>query len=152
MPNEDVIVTLASRGLVAFFSNEDVIITLASLGVVAFLSLMAFLMGFRTGTRIDGLDALLAESEPGAAISEGVVDARGKAAVARLADGRIFVARVIGDRISVRTLPARAVRARLGPNKAVLSFADLGFPRLRLRLGEERAPAWLAALGAGEQS
>jgi hypothetical protein len=134
-------------------SLTDIYVTLASLGIVAVLSLLAYLLGFRAPARIDGragLEALAAQGEPGARVAEALVDTRGRAGLARLADGRVLVARVVGDAVSVRTLPARAVRVRLGPNKAVLSFADLGFPQLNLRLGESAAPAWLAAL-AGEQ-
>jgi hypothetical protein len=130
---------------------SELYITAGSLGIVAVLSLLAFMMGFRASARIDGragLEALVAESEPGARIAEALIDARGRGALARLADGRLLVARAVGDKMSVRAMPARAVRLRLARRNAVLSFADLGYPQLSLRLGEAAPPAWLAALAA----
>lgn len=135
----------------------ELYITAGSLGIVAVLSLLALLMGFRKPARLDGraaFEALAAESEPGARISEALIDARGRAGIARLADGRLMVARAIGDKMSVRAMPARAVRLRLAGQRVILSFADLGFPQLSLLLGEGAAPAWLIALAnasAGEK-
>lgn len=111
---------------------------------VAGLAALAWLLGFRDRARIADAGqfaALLAREEPGARIAELGVDAGGSAAVAWLADGRVFVAKGMGSRVATRSFRAADVRLRLRRDAVELRFADAGFPVLRLR----EAPAWLRA-------
>lgn len=128
-------------------SQTDLIVTAASAGVVALLVLIAFLMGFRARASIDpdGLARQLATSEPNARIAETLIGADGRAALARLADGKLLVARVMADGVSLRAAPPGAVSLRLRKGRAVVAFADVGFPPLSLAMQGE-PPAWLKAL------
>jgi hypothetical protein len=121
--------------------------------VVALMIGVAAVLGFRQTARIElaELERLLAASEPGARIAEAAIGADGRAALARLADGRVLAAKAMGDGVSLRSYPASAVRVTLGDGRVRAAFADLGFPTLDMKL--DNAPRWLAdlALSAGEQ-
>jgi|CXWL01.1.fsa_nt_gi hypothetical protein len=131
-------------------SQTDLIVTAGSAGVVALLVLIAFAMGFRARAELNGetLAQRLAESDPKARIADAMFAADGRNALARLADGRLLIARAMADGVSLRTLPPSAAQVRLRSGKALVGFADIGFPPLSLPL-EGEAPAWLKAL-AGE--
>jgi len=60
----------------------------------------------------------------------------------RLADGRLIVLRVLGDRFAVRSYPDSAVQITPAADGVRLQFADLGFPALNLRLNTS-TPEWL---------
>jgi hypothetical protein len=128
---------------------SEIYVTAGSAAVVAFLVLMVWLMGFRTAARLDdaSLAQRLAESEPGARIADCVVSADGRAALARLTDGKLLIARAVGDGVSLRSLPVSAAQVRFQGPKAVVTFADWGFPPLHLALKDE-APGWLKALSS----
>ncbi len=115
----------------------------ASAAAVALLVLFAALMGFRGRARVADDAALAAEiarAEPDARITASLIDARGRAGVARLGDGRFAIARALGDKIAVRVYPRLAARA--GKGRVTLRFDDAGFPDLHLR-HEGAAPDWL---------
>ena len=114
---------------------------------VAGLVALAWLLGFRTRARIAdaaGLAELLARDEPAARIVAAGLDARGAAAVAWLADGRVFVAKCMGSRIATRSFRAADVHVRARRDGVALEFADPGFPAVVLN----DAPAWLRARAA----
>ena len=82
------------------------LVLLAGSGLaVAGLAALAWLLGFRSRARIADageLAALVAREEPAARIVEAGLDAGGAAAVAWLADGRVFVAKSMGSRVATR--------------------------------------------------
>lgn len=124
--------------------SPELVLLAGSALAVAGLGALAWLLGFRGRARIGDaaqFAALLAREEPGAHIAELGVDAGGNAAVAWLADGRVFVAKGMGSRVATRSFRATDVRLRLRRDAVELRFADAGFPLLRLR----DAPAWLCA-------
>ena len=127
---------------------SDLITLAGSAAVIAFMLIVGAALGFAKGVRIADeaqLSTLLAAYEPGARIASSAIDEKGRAAMARLADGRLFIARVMGDEVSLRTQSADAVRLTYGKGKVSARFADLGFPSLNMELTEP--PAWLLALG-----
>jgi len=125
----------------------ELVLLAGSAVAVASLAALAWLLGFRSRARIADageLAALVAREEPAARIVEAGLDAGGAAAVAWLADGRVFVAKSMGSRVATRSFPAAEVRLRARRDGVELRFADLGFPAVVLR----RAPAWLRARAA----
>ena len=132
-------------------SLEDAVITAGSALVVAFLVFVVWLMGFRTALKADAelIRRELAFAEPGAQLAEAIADANGRSALGLLADGRLVIARAMGDGVSLRILPASAARLSLDGQRVRLRFADLGYEPLNLTLAES-APAWLSALAQGE--
>jgi hypothetical protein len=125
----------------------ELVLLAGSALAVAGLVALAWLLGFRSRARIADaaeLAALLAREEPAARIVAAGLDAGGAAAVAWLADGRVFVAKCMGSRIATRSFPAADVRVRARRDGVELNFADLGFPAVVLN----DAPAWLRARAA----
>jgi hypothetical protein len=128
---------------------EDLAVLAGSAAVIAFMLGVAALLGFRRGVRLADdaqLAALIADAEPGARLDVAAIGEDGRAALARLSDGRYVAAQVMGDRVSLRIFSAGATLRR-APGRLSLRFADLGFPSLHLRLKQE--PAWLAAFPGG---
>ena len=124
--------------------SPEIVLLGGSAIAVAGLGTFAWLLGFRDRARIADAGqfaTLLAREEPGAHGAELGVDAGGSAAVAWLADGRVFVAKGMGSRVATRSFRAADVRLRLRRDAVELRFADAGFPTLVLR----DAPAWLRA-------
>ena len=128
---------------------NELIAPLASAAAVAFMVLIAFALGFRDRARLADeahLRALIAEAEPGANITDAVLDQDGRSGIARLADGRWAVVASMGDRLAVRTFANARIAQRGGVVRA--RFADAGFPGLTLRL-EAPAPEWLIGVRGG---
>lgn len=123
----------------------DAIVTAGSAAVVLFLVAVIYLAGFRAAARLDA-DVLkrLADAE-GVPIEAAVVDPGGRAALAKLAGGRLLAARVMGDEIGARVTPASAASVKLGKSRVRVALGDIGFPALNVRLGAE-APPWLLEL------
>ena len=131
--------------------NEDLIMLGGSAVVIVIMVAAAVLLGFRHNARMDAADLArrLSEAEPGARLEASVIADDGAAAIGRLADGRLLVAKAMGDRVSLRFYPASAVRLSFTEGKLTAEFADLGFPPLHMALNE--APPWLVQL-AGKLS
>ncbi|MBL8550156.1 MAG: hypothetical protein JNJ73_09220 [Hyphomonadaceae bacterium] len=124
---------------------EQLIVALASAAAVAALILVAFGLGFRAKPTLESEDAVrarLAEAEPDASPSDILIAKDGAAAIVRLADGRIAVLRAVGDRFAIRVFPRDALAVAAVAEGLRITFADLGFPALKLRV--EAAPSWLA--------
>ena len=120
---------------------------IGSAAVVLLMVGVAALLGFRISAKLDAEDlARLAQAE-GASVQRSVFAANGKSALAQLADGRLMIARVMGLDISTRFVAAQAVVLRLKPDRLDLTFAEIGYPPLHMRLKDQ--PAWLAELAAG---
>lgn len=115
----------------------DLLVLAGSGLVVALMVGLAALLGFKAQARIlsrDMLDVLIAEHEPGARVEQAWIDTQGRGAVARLTDGRVAAARVMGADVSVRIVAADAVTLRQTEYGVMARFADLGFPAVKLRL------------------
>jgi hypothetical protein len=122
----------------------------ALVGSIVAVTLMvgvAAVLGFRKTARLDETALERLAAGEGAAVEAAVIAPNGRDALARLSDGRLMVARVMGADVSARVAPAGAVRLRLAPGRLSATFADLGFPPLHMRLQD--APAWLAELAGG---
>lgn len=127
-------------------SQTDLIILAGSAAVVLLMIGIAGLLGFRQSAKLDdGELARLAAAE-GAHVEAAAVDAKGRNAIARLDGGKLMIARVMADGVSTRVLAQSQARVRLAQGKLSVTFADLGYPSLNMRL--ENPPAWLAELGA----
>lgn len=135
--------------------SQIVISVLSALAAAGLVGLAA-LLGFRAERRISGLDALhelLSETESGARIGEHVIDEKGRAAIAKLEDGRLFAVAAVGDRFATRIFSPAAVqrvsrRANVsGKAGVIIVLDDLGFGPLRLRFSGREPPSWLEQVG-----
>lgn len=115
-------------------------VVLLMIGVAAFL-------GFRMSARIDDGELARLAGEEGARIEASVIAQNGRSALARLSDGRIMVARVMGADISARFTRAGNVRIDVNGRRLNAAFADPGFPPLKMRLDD--SPAWLTEFSRG---
>lgn len=126
---------------------ENLCVLAGSMAAVSLMVGLAWALGFRRAARIDRaeLERLLALAEPGGRIEDLVIASDGRAALARLAGGKLLAAKVMGEDVSIRLYPAAALTLRLAPRRVSAAFADLGFPTLNVRL-EHDPPPWLAEL------
>lgn len=119
-----------------------------SAAVVALMVGVAYMLGFRKTARLDDAELGRLAAGEGDSIAAAIVSPDGRSAVARLASGKVMVARVMGGEVSARIAPASGVRAVLRGGKLSVQFADTGYPPLRMPAPEP--PAWLAELAAGD--
>ncbi|MBS0383958.1 MAG: hypothetical protein JSS00_01255 [Proteobacteria bacterium] len=127
-------------------SQTDLFVTAGSAVVIVLMLSVAWVLGFRQSARLDEAEvARLARAE-GANIEAAAIDAKGRAAVAKLSGGKLLIAKVMADGVSARVLPQGQARVRLRKGGLSIVFGDLGYPSLNMRL--ENPPAWLAELGA----
>lgn len=112
----------------------------ASAGAVLFMVGVAAILGFRKREKLteDRLRALAAAE--GYEAGDILIDAKGREGLARLPGGKVLVARVMADGVSARV--ADAATARLRGARLIVTFADIGFPPLHLRLSNA-PPAWV---------
>lgn len=130
------------------FGAAEAVELAGSAAVILLMVGVAALLGFRMSARIDaGELTRLAEAE-GARVEGAVIAPDGRSAFARLSDGRLMVARVMGADVSARFAPANSVRLGLKPDRLNATFADTGFPPLNMRLDTQ--PAWLIELSRGD--
>ena len=127
-------------------SQTDLFVTIGSAAVIVLMLSVAWVLGFRQSARLDDAElARLAQAE-GANVEAAAIDAKGRAAVAKLNGGKLLIAKVMADGVSTRVLSQGQAQVRLGAHKLSITFGDLGYPSLNMRL--ENPPAWLAELGA----
>ena len=127
-------------------SQTDLFVTIGSAAVIILMLSVAWVLGFRQLARLDDAEvARLARAE-GASVEAAAIDAKGRVAVAKLNGGRLLIAKVMADGVSTRVLPQGQAQVRLAQHKLSVTFGDLGYPSLNMRL--ENPPAWLAELGA----
>ncbi|HRP11776.1 MAG TPA: hypothetical protein PLK37_12130 [Terricaulis sp.] len=132
--------------LLAGFRAEAPVLA-GSAAVVLFMVGMAYALGFRAKRLLNEAElARLAEAE-GASLEGAVIAPDKRAAFARLGNGKLMVARVMGDDVSARIAPAAAMRVAVTQGRLHAVFADLGFPPLHMKL--EETPPWLAELAQG---
>lgn len=126
-------------------SEGELLTMLGSAAAVAALVVIAWLLGFRVRARLaseEDARAAIEAYEPGAVVAGVVLDTKGLAALARLSDGRLALARSMGDRIAVRTAPSRNVRVRMMKAGLIATLPDIGYPPLRVRI-DDAPPDWL---------
>lgn len=127
-------------------SQTDLFVTIGSAAVIILMLSVAWVLGFRQSARLDYAEvARLARAE-GASVEAAAIDARGRAAVAKLNGDKLLIAKVMADGVSARVLPQGQAQVRLAQHRLSITFGDLGYPSLNMRL--ENPPAWLAELGA----
>jgi hypothetical protein len=127
-------------------SQADFITTAVSAAFVLLMVGFAALLGFRrTATLDNAVVQRLAKAE-GAQVEAAAIDAKGRAAVAKLTDGKLLVAKVMADGVSARVLGKGQARVYAGGRKVSVRFGDLGYPSLNMQI--ENPPAWLTELGA----
>ncbi len=119
-----------------------------SIVAVLFMAGVAALLGFRQTARIDDAELQRLAAAEGAAIEGAVIARNAKSALARLAGGKLMIARAMGADVSARVMPLASARIRSRNGKLSIAFADTGFPPLNLQVTE--TPPWLAELAAGE--
>lgn len=132
-------------------TETDWIVLAGSAAVVLFMIGVAALLGFRQTTRLDEADLARLAAGEGARIDAAIIDTEGKGAFARLADGNLLIARVMADGVSARVAPAGALGLSLERDGLRVSFADLGFAPLKLKLAGD-APDWVRRLADGGQT
>ena len=108
---------------------------------------LAAALGFRNTAKLDEAALARLAAAEGASVEGAVVSRDGKHALARLTGGMLMVARAMGNDVSARVAPARAVRLKVADGRLRATFADLGFPALNMRL--QHSPAWLEELAGG---
>ena len=133
------------------FVNPFGIAELVELGgsaaVVLLMIGVAAVLGFRMSARIDEGELTRLAAAEGARVDGAVIAQNGRAALARLSDGRVMVARVMGADVSARFAPRKAVQINVSSRRLNATFADVGFPPLNMRLDE--SPAWLNDFSGG---
>jgi hypothetical protein len=114
---------------------SKLVVFAASLAGIALLVGLAWALGFRGRDRVDEarLRALAAEAAPGLAIVRVRIDARGRAGLAWLADGRVLTAAAMGDRIATRLWRESDVRLQETGDAVKVTLPDLGYPFLTLK-------------------
>jgi hypothetical protein len=127
-------------------SQTDLFVTAGSAGVIILMLGVAWVLGFRQTARLDEGELARLASGEGAQVEAAAIDTKGRAALARLKGGKLLVAKVMADGISARVLSPGQARVRLDKRKLSVTFGDLGYPSLNMRLDDP--PAWLGELGA----
>lgn len=129
------------------FGAAELIELGGSAAVVLLMIGIAAVLGFRMSARVDDAElARLAEAE-GALVSGSVISQNGRTALARLSDGRVMVARVMGADVSARFAAASSVKLDLKARRLKATFADIGFPPLKMKIDD--SPAWLNDFSSG---
>lgn len=125
---------------------------IASLAAVGFLVWLAWALGFRGNRRIAGEAEMLALSEPHGGAQQCAIDTGGKSAIALLNDGRLLVAKIVGDRITTRIFDKGAIASidmrRANGLQVRVRFKDFGFASLRLDTLDSAPQLWLGNFSA----
>lgn len=120
---------------------------LAGSGAVVLLMIgVAGALGFRKTAKLDEAELARLASAEGARMEAAAIDSKGRSAVAKLDGGKLLIAKVMADGVSTRVLTKGQARVRGAGGKLSITFGDLGYPSLNMRL--ENPPAWLTELGA----
>src|SRR6185503_4620443 len=109
---------------------NDFIVLGASGAVVVVMIGVAGLLGFRQTAKLDDAELNRLAAAEGAQVEAAVVEAKGRAAIARLSGGKLLIAKVMADGVSARVMPQGQARVRAAPGKVSVTFGDLGYPSL----------------------
>jgi hypothetical protein len=130
-----------------------ILLQTASLASIGFLVWLAYVLGFRGGTRISDEAELLALARPYGGAQQYLLGIDGASAIALLNDGQLLAAKTVGDRVTTRIFPTSSLKhIKLHRSKSVqsleieLRFHDLGFASIRVATTESHLPAWLGQL------
>jgi hypothetical protein len=130
-------------------TTEDLYVLGGSAAVVLVMIGAAAVLGFRQLATLDEAEMVRLAAAEGAEVDAVAIDAKGRNAIARLAGGKLLVARVMADGVSARVAAPQQLRVRLRRDRISARFGDVGFPPLTMQLAAP--PAWLAEL-AGDKS
>ncbi|MFM9829226.1 MAG: hypothetical protein ACKVOB_10870 [Sphingomonas sp.] len=127
-----------------------------SLAAVAVMVGLAAALGFWASPQIAGEADVRRLGEPYGGARHVAIDSSGNCALALLGDGRLLIARAMGNRIATRVLPLSAVaalRVDRPPQHAGIAVSlrvrDFSFPALQLHLAGNTVPDWLNGLKDG---
>ncbi len=133
------------------FENPFGVAELVELGgsaaVVLLMIGIAAALGFRMSARIDDAELVSLADAEGALVNGVVISRNGRTALARLSDGRVMVARVMGADVSARFAAAKNVKLDVKARRLNATFADVGFPPLKMKIDD--SPAWLNEFTGG---
>jgi len=132
-------------------TQTDLIVLAGSAAVVLLMIGVAAALGFYQTARLDEAELARLAAAEGAKIDAVVVDAKGKSALARLAGGKLLVARVMADGVSARVAASDALKLRVSGGRLRIGFVDLGFAPLSLSL-KHGIPDWLGIIAVGDKS
>ncbi|HVV31640.1 MAG TPA: hypothetical protein VHC73_00325 [Vitreimonas sp.] len=127
-------------------SQADLISTGVSAAFVLIMVGFAWLLGFRKTSKLDDAEIAKLAAAEGARVEAAAYDDKGRTAVAKLDGGKLLIAKVMADGVSARVMGQGQARVHAGKRNVSLTFGDLGYPSLNMRL--ENPPAWLTELGA----
>ena len=127
-------------------SQAELLNTAVSAGFVVFMIGLAALMRFRDSAALDAAELNKLAAAEGGRVEAAAFDQKGRAAVAKLAGGKLLIAKVMADGVSARVVGQGQARVRTGKHSVTLTFGEFGYPSLNMRL--ENPPAWLTELGA----
>jgi hypothetical protein len=127
-------------------SQADLISTAVSAAFVLIMVVFAWVMGFRNTSKLDATELARLAAAEGALVQSAAIDENGRAAVAKLDGGKLLIAKVMADGVSARVMGQGQARVHASKRKVTLTFGDLGYPSIYMRL--ENPPAWLTELGA----
>lgn len=109
---------------------------------------LAWGLGFRAKAKLSEAELERLAAAEGAVLEHALIAPDGRAAFAVLQGGKLMVARVMGDDVSVRVAAAGGVRVAVTQGRLSAVFADLGFPPLHMAI--EQTPPWLSQLATGQ--
>lgn len=109
---------------------------------------LAWGLGFRAKAKLSEAELERLAAAEGAVLEHALIAPDGRAAFAVLQGGKLMVARVMGDDVSVRVAAAGGVRVAVTQGRLSAVFADLGFPPLHMEI--EQTPPWLSQLATGQ--
>jgi hypothetical protein len=132
----------------------DLLLLGAAAAITAVLIGVIWIAGFRKRTRLRSVAMVIAairRQDPDAEPYDIGLDRAGRAAGARLRDGRFAVARGVADGVAVRIFGAVAIKSvalrRLPAGATVtLTFVDFGFPPVTMTFKSDDFPSWAEAL------
>ena len=130
-----------------YLADPVILELLGSAAVILLMVGVAAALGFRIAARLDEDEIKRLANAEGAWVQDLVIAPNKRRALAKLTDGKLMVVRVMGLDTSIRIVAPSAVRLYLRPGKLDLTFADIGYPPLHMRLKDQ--PAWLAELASG---
>jgi hypothetical protein len=120
-----------------YVTGGSAVVVLLMIGVAAAL-------GFRRSTRLDEAQLARLAAAEGAEVVASIIAPGGRSALVQLAGGKLLIARSMGADVSARVAAPGAAQVRLNDGRLSVTFGDLGYPPLHMRL--EDRPAWLAKL------
>lgn len=130
------------------YGSAELLELAGSAGVILLMIGVAAALGFRRAARIDASALEGFARDEGARVDQAAIAADERSALARLTDGRLMIVRVMGADTSARVIARDEVRLSAAGGWLNVTFADLGYPALRMPIDGESS--WLASLAGKE--